>query len=445
MITEQLPRRGEDEMNTTKNNMNNSTNNPRLPALRFPEFLGKATWAERKLSEVLIEHGAKSTGTEEVFSVSVHKGVINQIEHLGRSFAATNTENYKRVFPGDIIYTKSPTGDFPYGIIKQSKVIKPVIVSPLYGVFKPETIALGTILDAYFESSGNTINYLASIVQKGAKNTINIKNETFLSKSLILPTDKNEQQKIADCLSSLDELLAAEKQKLQALRAHKKGLMQQLFPAAGQRLPALRFAEFANDGEWEKCPLKDVFVISQGFAFSSNDSANEGTRWLKIADVGIQQMAYESPSFLPSGFKEEYQKFLVKNGDYVIALTRPILGGRLKIARVDDVFHESLLNQRVGKLVSTRNVDFVYYLLQTSKLISDIEKSIAGSEPPNLSAQQIENIEARIPKREEQQKIADCLSSLDALIAAQGQRIEALQAHKKGLMQGLFPSMKEEA
>ena len=201
-----------------------------LPELRFPEFTNNETWDERKLSDVLFEHKEKSTGNEEVYSVSVHKGVVNQVEHLGRVFAASNTENYKRVLPGDIIYTKSPTGDFPFGIIKQSKVSKPVIVSPLYGVFKPETTDLGVILDAYFEYPERTINYLSSIVQKGAKNTINIHNDTFLSKSLILPLDKKEQSKIASCLSSLDALIAEQTDKIEQLKLHKKGLMQGLFP-----------------------------------------------------------------------------------------------------------------------------------------------------------------------------------------------------------------------
>ncbi len=165
------------------------------------EFL---PWKLRKLKDVLKEHKSKSTGKEEVFSVSVHKGLINQIEHLGRSFAAKDTDNYNVVKPNDIVYTKSPTGDFPYGIIKQSKIDYDVIVSPLYGVFTPETSGLGYIIHQYFESKINVHNYLHSIIQKGAKNTINITNNTFLSKSLMLPTDKNEQTKIANFLSSMD-------------------------------------------------------------------------------------------------------------------------------------------------------------------------------------------------------------------------------------------------
>ncbi|MFG6685104.1 restriction endonuclease subunit S [Mariniflexile sp. HNIBRBA6329] len=413
-----------------------------IPELRFPEFNGKPTWEEKKLSKVLFEHGQKSEGNEEIFSVSVHKGVINQIEHLGRRFAASNTDNYKRVLPGDVIYTKSPTGEFPYGIIKQSQISNPVIVSPLYAVFTPETIWLGLILDAYFEYPQRTINYLSSIIQKGAKNTINIRNDVFLSKSLILPSDRKEQKKIANCLSSLDQLIAAHNDKLGALKDHKKGLMQNLFPQEGETVPKFRFKEFEKDGEWEPKPIEEVFSIFQGYAFSSKDSVSSGTRWLKIADVGIQEMKHDTPSYLPETYKDEYQRFLLKKGDYVLALTRPILSMKLKIARVDETYHNSLLNQRVGKLVTSNVNSFVYYLIQTSSIVESISRNIAGNEPPNLSFQQISDIVVFIPKEKtEQQKIASCFSTLDELISAQTEKIEQLQQHKKGLMQGLFPKI----
>ena len=253
-----------------------SNENKLTPELRFPEFKGKPFWEEEKLYKVLFEHGQKSEGNEEVFSVSVHKGVINQIEHLGRRFAAASTDNYKRVLPGDVIYTKSPTGDFPYGIIKQSKVSKPVIVSPLYAVFTPETIWLGIILDAYFEYPERTINYLASIVQKGAKNTINIRNDVFLSKSLVLPNDKKEQNKIASCLSNLDDLIASHSDKLKGLKDHKKGLMQNLFPQEGESVPTYRFTEFEKDGEWVEKALGEVAEIITGNTPSTKEPSYYG-------------------------------------------------------------------------------------------------------------------------------------------------------------------------
>lgn len=199
--------------------------------LRFKDADGKdyPDWKPRKMSEVLFEHKLNSTGKEEVFSVSVHKGLINQVEHLGRVFAAKNTDNYNLVQPGDIVYTKSPTGSFPLGIIKQSKIDKNVIVSPLYGIFTPETPGLGYMFNVYFESPINTQNYLASIIQKGAKNTINITNTTFLSKKMKLPTSKAEQNEIGNFLKELDTKIERVNQQITQTQTFKKGLLQQMF------------------------------------------------------------------------------------------------------------------------------------------------------------------------------------------------------------------------
>lgn len=199
-----------------------------IPSIRFPGFFGE--WQERPLSHFLYEHKTKSDGKCEVHSVSVNKGVINQVEYLGRSFAASDTSKYNLAKPGDIIYTKSPTGAFPYGIVKQNKNPYNVIVSPLYAVYTPINKYVGYILDSYFESSVNTNNYLSSLIQKGAKNTIQISNDTFVSKSMCLPIIPDEQQKIAECLESLDMLIASEIKELESLKIHKDGLMQQLFP-----------------------------------------------------------------------------------------------------------------------------------------------------------------------------------------------------------------------
>ena len=201
------------------------------PELRFkcPDGSAFPDWEFRKFYEVLNEHGYRSTGNEEVFSVSVHKGLINQIEHLGRSFAAKETGHYNRVLPGDIVYTKSPTGDFPFGIIKQSRVQDEVIVSPLYGVFTPESYSLGYMLNEYFESVANTHNYLHSIIQKGAKNTINITNTTFLSKGLRLPVDLEEQKRVADFLKALNLRIDREQAQIDQMKDFKKGLLQQMF------------------------------------------------------------------------------------------------------------------------------------------------------------------------------------------------------------------------
>lgn len=202
---------------------------------RLPGFSG--VWRDVTLSDVLTEHGEASTGAEEVYSVSVHKGLVNQIEHLGRSFAAASTDHYNRVLPGDIVYTKSPTGDFPLGIIKQSRVDHPVIVSPLYGVFTPLRRELGIMLEAQFEAPLAVSNYLNPLVQKGAKNTIAITNKRFLEGKLHLPLDPNEQKAIAAILETSRRELDAIDREIAALTRQKRGLMQKLLTGEWQVAP----------------------------------------------------------------------------------------------------------------------------------------------------------------------------------------------------------------
>lgn len=199
--------------------------------LRFKPSDGTAysDWEATMLSDVLTERGQKSTGAEEVYSVSLTKGLVNQIEHLGRSYAAANTSKYKLACPGDVIYTKSPTGDFKWGIVKQSAIDKNVIISPLYGVFIPQNPDLGFIIEAYFSSNVRAHNYLITQVRKGAKNTINVSNDEFLAKAIYLPTDEREQKKIADFIRLLDEEIDLESKKVEAYKNIRNGVLQHLF------------------------------------------------------------------------------------------------------------------------------------------------------------------------------------------------------------------------
>ncbi len=189
-------------------------------------------WEIKKLGEVCEEHQLKNSKKKnnEVFSVAKHKGVINQIEHLGRSFSAKNIAHYKLIFPGDLVYTKSPTSDFLFGIIKQNRTGRIGVVSPLYCVFSPKTFSLGYLIHEYFRSSVNTYNYLNPLVQKGAKNTMNINNNDFLNGAgLVLPFCEKEQARIANFLSSITQRIETEKAILDQLEKQKKYLLQQMF------------------------------------------------------------------------------------------------------------------------------------------------------------------------------------------------------------------------
>ena len=156
------------------------------------------------LSDILTERNEANTAQHEVCSVSVSQGVVNQVEYLGRSFAAKDISHYNVVHYGDIIYTKSPTGDFPYGIVKRSHLEDPVAVSPLYGVYIPASNDIGCFLHYYFCNAVSAKNYLHKLIQKGAKNTINITNQRFLENTINLPKADKLAQVVAllNCLSN---------------------------------------------------------------------------------------------------------------------------------------------------------------------------------------------------------------------------------------------------
>lgn len=191
--------------------------------------LKNGSWEKTFLYNVLSERKELNKQLYPVYSVSVSQGVVNQIEYLGRSFAAKDTSNYHIVRYGDIVYTKSPTGDFPYGIVKQSYNHNNVAVSPLYGVYTPKNFSIGVFLHEYFRGKINTHNYLHPLIQKGAKNTINITNQHFLENKVAIPLLDDEITSISKLLLSLNAKVELMQQTRINYEQQKQYLLRQMF------------------------------------------------------------------------------------------------------------------------------------------------------------------------------------------------------------------------
>lgn len=181
------------------------------------------------LTYLLKEYRNRETANLRVCSVAVTKSVVDQLEHLGRRFSASDTSHYGRVKPGDVVYTKSPTGDFPYGIVKQSWLQEDVAVSPLYGVYTPLSYETGYLIHTYFEQSNNANNYLRTLAQKGAKNTINITTTHFLDKSIPFPSSQADVKLLVGLFTRITDRIESGECKLSLLMQQRKTLMQQLF------------------------------------------------------------------------------------------------------------------------------------------------------------------------------------------------------------------------
>jgi len=402
-----------------------------VPKLRFPGFSGP--WAHEPLSKVLKEHKLKNTAGRDVFSVSMEYGIVNQIELLGRSYAAADPSHYTIGRRFDVVYTKSPLKAFPFGVVKQCKFDGEVALSPLYGVFTPPNPHLGLMIEAYFESPNRSKDFLSPLCQKGAKNTLQITNTTFLSGRLPLPTQPAEQQKIAECLSSVDELIAAQARKLDALKTHKKGLMQQLFPREGETQPRLRFPEFQNKGEWKQSKLGKHVEIQSGYSPSGYALSSNGEyAFVKVEDLN------NCIKYQVSG------REFCDDSDGVVPMNSilfPKRGASIELNKIRITASEILIDTNLMALAPKDGlkVEFLYYFLSNVGLSHIADTSTI----PQINNKHIIPFDLRLPEEAEQQRIASCLTSLDDLITAQTQKHEALKTHKKGLMQQLFPSPEE--
>jgi type I restriction enzyme S subunit len=259
----------------------------------------------------------------------------------------------------------------------------------------------------------------------------NISKSAFLNIKVPLPSKPAEQQKIASCLSSLDEVITGEQQKLELLKQHKKGLLQNLFPQEGETVPKIRFKEFENSGEWEETTLIQVADYENGKAHEQ-DIADDG-KFIVVNSKFISQdgevKKFTNTAFLPA-----------TKGDVLMVLSDIPNGKAIAKCFLVEENNRYTVNQRICR-ITPRNVNskILYYLLNRNPYFLAFDD---GVKQTNLRKDDVLNCPLMIPENpKEQEKIADALSSIDDLITAQTQKIEQLQRHKKGLLQGLFPSV----
>lgn len=362
---------------------------------------------------------------------------------MGRSYAGVTVKDYHVVEHGDIVYTKSPLKKNPFGIIKENKG-KRGIVSTLYAVYRPFPECFPTYLDHFFSVDYHLNSYLQPIVRKGAKNDMKVNNADVLKGDICVP-GLPEQQKIADCLDSADTLIEAQGRKVEALKAHKKGLMQQLFPQEGETQPRLRFPEFEGTGEWEEGTISDIGTVLQGYGFPERYQGQQSGDFpfYKVSDISRSLGAGKT-------FIEKAANYVNENQLKELR-AKPIPAGTTVFAKIGEAIRSNkraittvpcLIDNNAAGVKSIRGKATDFFIYLTMEQISLIDH--AGGVVPAVNKSAIEAITVKFPKVAEQQRIADCLTSLDDLIASETRKLDTLKTHRKGLMQQLFPQVGEE-
>ena len=391
-----------------------------LPKLRFPEFREAEGWTLEAGDSLFdqINDRKPEPGLHVLAITQEHGAIPRHMIDYHVSVTEKSIDSYKVVRIGDfIISLRSFQGGIEYSRYHG-------ICSPAYVILR----RLGKGSNEYYRHYLKTDRFIRILT----KNLEGLRDGKMISYSqfseLLLPTPMPaEQQKIAECLSSVDELIAAQARKVDALKTHKKGLMQQLFPREGETQPRLRFPEFQNAGEWEVKAIGNVFKVTRGEVLSMKLVQDEASDEAPFP-------VYSSQT-INKGLAGYYSEYL-----YQDAITWTTDG-----ANAGDV------NFRPGKFYCT-NVCGV--LINTNgcanpciaALLNSVTRShVSYVGNPKLMNGVMAKIEIPFPSVAEQYRIAKFLSSLDALITAETQKYDAVKTHKKGLMQQLFPSLEHQS
>lgn len=404
------------------------------PRLRFPEFRNAPEWSKRQLNQIAKPVSGKAKDkNENILTLSGEHGIVLQSEYFGKKIAGENVARYIRVSLNDFVYNDRTTKLSTYGSIKRLSKYESGIVSPIYKCFRFNSGENPVFWEWYFESGFHEAQ-LHTLVNEGARaGRFNISIDKFLS-TLVWSPEPSEQQKIADFLSSLDDLIAAQTDKLDTLKDHKKGLLQQLFPAAGETLPQLRFPEFQDAGEWEEKKLLEVCEINP-----SNEGLPESFVYIDLESVVTGELIYNKKMYRDDAPSRAQR--LLKSGDVIYQTVRPYQ--RNNFFCDFDSENNYVASTGYAQLRAFDVSKFLYQLIHTDTFVNQVIAKCTGTNYPAINSTELAEISVVIPKPLEQQKIADILSSLDALIALQTQKLAALTAHKKGLLQQLFPSPEE--
>ncbi|HWD41234.1 MAG TPA: restriction endonuclease subunit S [Fimbriimonas sp.] len=401
------------------------------PKLRFPEFAGRPGWNAVNGDELFdpIDRRPAAAGLP-VLAITQEHGAIPRDDIDYRvSVTEASIATYKEVQPGDfIISLRSFQGGIEYSRFHG-------ICSPAYLILKRKGIGCDDFFRHLFKSD-RFIRQLTRNIE-GIRDGKMISYKQFAEQLLPVP-DPTEQLRIAECLTSLDEWIAAEGRELAGLRAHRKGLMQELFPQKGETRPRIRFPEFLDAPDWVTVRLGEYFeTMTGGTPDRTKKEYWDGTiPWITTSLVDFNVIDETDEFITEAGLRNSSAKLFPK-GTVLIAL----YGQGKTRGQVALLDIEAATNQACAAILPVSGFDPVFTFLSLSGRYEEMRSLSNAGGQENLSQGLIRELPFYYPDDPaERERIAACLCSLDALISAQSRKLDALRAHKKGLTQRLFPS-----
>lgn len=405
-----------------------------MPELRFPEFKNEGKWQKKILEDVLDYERPDNY----IVSDTNYSNKGTPVLTANKSFILGYTNEDFGIY-----------NDLPAIIFDDFTVDNKFVEFP----FKVKSSAI-KILTPSKKDNLRFIYELISQIGFNAKEHKRYYISEYQKLKLPFPSI-TEQKKIASCLSSLDDVIVAHSQKLELLKDHKKGLMQNLFPQEGETVPKYRFKDFEKDGNWvfESFDKVYFFLVTNSFSREFLNYENGTVKNIHYGDIHTKfstlfDLTKENVPFINPDVSIEKirQECYCHEGDMIFADASEDLYDVGKSIEIVNINKESLLSglhtllarQIEPKLIT----GFGGHLFLSDRIRKQIKREAQGAKVLGISGTRILKIKIYYPKNQkEQQKIASCLSVLDEIITAQAEKIEQLKQHKKGLIQGLFPKI----
>ena len=411
-------------------NVSSSNGLEKRPKLRFPGF--DEPWRVERLSDFADRVTRKNSKNETdlPLTISSKDGLVDQVSYFNKTVASKDMSGYYLLKNGEFAYNKSYSVGYDFGSIKRLDRYPMGALSTLYICFALKKHD-SDFIKAYFDSL-KWYREIYMISAEGARNhgLLNVPTEEFFDTKHYLPENTEEQRKIADFLITLERRIEAQQSLVDNLKKYKRGLLRTVFSEKGSHSLLHDAVSHRID---EVCDVLSGKRIPKGETFSPRPTEY---RYITVSDMGEKYISSDTLQFITSHTEKQITRYKVRNGDIIISVAGTL--GKLNIITPD--LDGVNLTENCDHFTNFRgiNPEYLYHVLSSDLIQSQIEASKTKNGQPKLALERIRNFVVPVPHQIRQEQFVGVMNSIDKYIASQQAVLDRCCKARAGLLQQLF-------
>ena len=411
-------------------NVSSSNGLEKRPKLRFPGF--DEPWRVERLSDFADRVTRKNSKNETdlPLTISSKDGLVDQVIYFNKTVASKDMSGYYLLKNGEFAYNKSYSVGYDFGSIKRLDRYPMGALSTLYICFALKKHD-SDFIKAYFDSL-KWYREIYMISAEGARNhgLLNVPTEEFFDTKHYLPENTEEQRKIADFLITLERRIEAQQSLVDNLKKYKRGLLRTVFSEKGSHSLLHDAVSHRID---EVCDVLSGKRIPKGETFSPRPTEY---RYITVSDMGEKYISSDTLQFITSHTEKQITRYKVRNGDIIISVAGTL--GKLNIITPD--LDGVNLTENCDRFTNFRgiNPEYLYHVLSSDLIQSQIEASKTKNGQPKLALERIRNFVVPVPHQIRQEQFVGVMNSIDKYIASQQAVLDRCCKARAGLLQQLF-------